>query len=1019
MQFQQSFETARDFFLIVSRLVILYKDLYNFSMVFLRKLLSASDLLHKQFAVDIWCTWLEHRLPFDELQEEEIISALKTSVTACYDIQAWSFGRLEQVFQRSSVSIEEPAILLRKSSWEELLRFLSLEVGKFIVPTASAFTSYRDGFDDADEHDGDSGLLRFQFSSLDTFYQRNTCLDGAARLGIIFQKLLSCLIQFEKAAIQSKRSYEGLPIEGLEDIDIDKKQWLIDLVSNWKYFFCWICQDFDKFLTQSEYFGLYEKSAWWKLVARVYIGCGICSIAIEMLLWGRPCGDSSDQDMKISGHFESHPDNCEISVWSLMEVEFTLHRMIQKVASHLVNERSTTLSKEYVRAILYGLERVLGNHKLKLLFIIKYFLCDTHATRSPQHDIPTRLSFEATLFTLNSCCSGSENENPFGAIHSRDSDLNELWQILEILLCIYTGLRDRVVLQSDPPDIDDVEILSQDIRSGREKSTCGLQFSSYADSIASKFPTSARHLVVPGKYAKIVVVLDTKRGDEMLEHVCGAIGRMLDVIIEGSNVSFVHARIGELLRKVLWSGQIHCLETQDNDNSSNFGRLSRYLLNDVKACVRHDKYPKMSVSCASLSKRLGDLAAEISDVNVVCSDSHALSSVAYDILCDNVVYNARLLRLLLSICLSSQLALRIQAFATMENKIEGFICACGISIKEHTMSPKLQCRPTSSEKRTTEKHIHRKRLKQGSGARSSYERVCSNSESDVYYFSDPNEFDQSNESDLKFNGTRVSVNNVDDCDRIPHIRSHASRSLAVLAVLAAIEQSQTTLLCAINYQSSSNELYSFPHRHEILSYIRIHELVNTVICKHREYFWETRKVMLKVLHIFEMGMRIGKASGVLRKGCGPELGFLHDITSCLYESSVKSALTGRTWVSALKDLSQDSGTKMKVSALLLKMDIFFLQVPNTVRMWLKETSVSDEIKERFKALVAEVKKNIAPSDQNRYRSGKVKARQRLLGVIPMVKKRRKRLRSRHPIIDTFLNEENGDDAFADLEDFIE
>lgn len=81
--------------------------------------------------------------------------------------------------------------------------------------------------------------------------------------------------------------------------------------------------------------------------------------------------------------------------------------------------------------------------------------------------------------------------------------------------------------------------------------------------------------------------------------------------------------------------------------------------------------------------------------------------------------------------------------------------------------------------------------------------------------------------------------------------------------------------------------------------------------------------------------------------------------------------------------------------------------------------MSDEIKERFKALVAEVKKNIAPSDQNRYRSGKVKARQRLLGVIPMVKKRRKRLRSRHPIIDTFLNEENGDDAFADLEDFIE
>jgi len=40
-------------------------------------------------------------------------------------------------------------------------------------------------------------------------------------------------------------------------------------------------------------------------------------------------------------------------------------------------------------------------------------------------------------------------------------------------------------------------------------------------------------------------------------------------------------------------------------------------------------------------------------------------------------------------------------------------------------------------------------------------------------------------------------------------------------------------------------------------------------------------------------------------------------------------------------------------------------------------------------------------------------------VVPIVRKRRKRLRSRHPIIDAFLHEEDGDDAYADLEDFIE
>ncbi|KAG6975640.1 hypothetical protein JG688_00002180 [Phytophthora aleatoria] len=108
-----------------------------------------------------------------------------------------------------------------------------------------------------------------------------------------------------------------------------------------------------------------------------------------------------------------------------------------------------------------------------------------------------------------------------------------------------------------------------------------------------------------------------------------------------------------------------------------------------------------------------------------------------------------------------------------------------------------------------------------------------------------------------------------------------------------------------------------------------------------------------------------------------------------------------------------------VSATLLKMDIFFLQVPSTVQTWLKETTVSDETKERLKALVALVKQRIAPTDQESLRRGKAKARQRLLGVVPIVKKRRKRLRSRHPIIDAFLNEEDGADAFADLEDFIE
>ncbi|KAI9987523.1 hypothetical protein PInf_023564 [Phytophthora infestans] len=442
MQFQRSFHNAREFFLIASHLATTYKDLYNFLMIFLRKLLSTGNRLHQQFAVDMWCAWLDHRLPFNEQQEEEIVSALKNSVTACHAIQAWSFGRLEQVFQCSGVGIEEgPAILLRKSSWEELHRFFSQEVGKFIVPTASAIMEYGDADDESDEEE--AALPRFRFSSLDAFYQRNSSLDGAASTGLVFQKLLSCLIQFEKAAWQSKRSSEGLPIEGLSENDSDIKQWLVDLVSNWKYFFHWICQDSDNLLSQSTQGRACDKSAWWKLVARIYVGCGICNIAIEMLLWMRPEGETDTQDL-----LALRGDDCGSSVWSLMEVEFSLHRMVQKLTSHYANEMEASLSKEYVRAASYGLHRVLQREKLQLLTAIQSILQDASASDSMLQRRLDGVSFDAVLFTLDACCSSLGDDDLFGAFYPREieeDELSEAGRILEILLSVYVSVRDRIV----------------------------------------------------------------------------------------------------------------------------------------------------------------------------------------------------------------------------------------------------------------------------------------------------------------------------------------------------------------------------------------------------------------------------------------------------------------------------------------------------------------------------------------------------------------------------------------------
>ncbi|KAG6592765.1 Armadillo-type fold [Phytophthora cinnamomi] len=103
--------------------------------------------------------------------------------------------------------------------------------------------------------------------------------------------------------------------------------------------------------------------------------------------------------------------------------------------------------------------------------------------------------------------------------------------------------------------------------------------------------------------------------------------------------------------------------------------------------------------------------------------------------------------------------------------------------------------------------------------------------------------------------------------------------------------------------------------------------------------------------MIELGLRIGKASGALRRGDGLECGLQPDTTICIFEASVVSALKSRTWVAGIKDASQDSGTKSKVSATLLKMDIFFLQIPVTAQSWLKESSLSDVSKDHLKALL--------------------------------------------------------------------
>lgn len=867
--------------------------------------------------------------------QEEIVSSLKNCVIASRDIQAWSFGRLEQVFQCSGAMVEGPVILLRRSSWEELQRFFSQEIGKFILPTTTGIVGYENEGDEnsTDEYDGEgSNLLRFHFSSLDAFHQQNASLDGAASTGLLFQKLLSCLIRFEKGVSLSKISSDGFPIESVSVNNSDIKQWLVDLVSNEKYFFHWICQNSDELLNQSALGRECEKTTWWKLVARAYIGCGICNIILDMLMWKWSAGNANERDVVNEDLTVLHTDDCKISVWSLMEVEFSLQRMIQKLATHNAYEKELKLSKEYVRSVSYGLHRVLQPAKLNILTAIKCTLQASGASKAVDYKRPNRMSFDAVLFALDSCCSTLEDEGLFGVFFPSKNGADGLIEasiILEVLLRVYINVRNRIVSGSTFSDADDVRLEG----GKKDEFACRQQFSLYADSISAKFPASARHLVLPGKNAKSVVLLDTKGGEEMLEHVCAAIGRTLETMIESTtDLHSVHNKLGQTLSKVLWTGSREQSEILEVGYRNNFACLSGNFLGDAKECIQLNGLTKLAVSCVSLSKRLLDNAADMVhiDCSMDSSDSYKLSSLAYDILCDNVVYNARLLRPLMNICLPTYLALRIKTFVTLESKIEGIIQKCLIDLAEDvnaSANTNHQRRPALTFlKQKIDTPARRVRLRQSFDVRSSYHlRRDSGSDSNTSSSSESNVSDYPNAViDSHTNGIRRDHNQ----DRIPHLHSHATQSIAIITVLALLEKSQSTLLNAITAKNGGSEPCSFPHYQEILCYNRIHEHVNIFIRDCRDFLWETRNVLLKILHMIELGLRIGKAIGSFqRKGDDPEVGMWHDSTISIYESSVTSALSNRAWVCAIKDASQDSGTKTKVTPILLAFLFIELLVP--------------------------------------------------------------------------------------------
>lgn len=104
--------------------------------------------------------------------------------------------------------------------------------------------------------------------------------------------------------------------------------------------------------------------------------------------------------------------------------------------------------------------------------------------------------------------------------------------------------------------------------------------------------------------------------------------------------------------------------------------------------------------------------------------------------------------------------------------------------------------------------------------------------------------------------------------------------------------------------------------------------------------------------------------------------------------------------------------------------MFLLNVPQLIESFSRDVQapLTESLRGRIQVMLAQITDQMAPSSASgttptKKQRGGVNAH--MLGVVPIVKKRKKRLRSRHPCIDDWLRDEDGSDAYADLEDFIE
>lgn len=771
-------------------------------------------------------------------------------------------------------------MVLRRSSWEDFHQFISQQLGQFIQyntltePSRNANTSRESIGSDFEEEDYDSSneCQRFCFHSLETFYRQNSSFSGAAEIGVIFQKTFLCLVRFEQAARHSFAPSDTQAPD-FNAMGNAMSRWVIDLVSNVEFFFHWVCQQPDGSAFRESAISSLSKVdsvAMWHMLARVTLGCGLSSLALELIL--QNLNTESDEKTR-SG--KKQGENASPSLWTLIEIQFCLHRVLRKLVNAAAID--ATASKASYAASIRGLSSVLEPNIIQLLTIMN----KTLTYQNQQTESKLGVSFDAMLFLLDVCRS---HVSALATRRHQNHSRSELFGMFQVLLQLYRNVLHRALHAGESVEVE----IENDNQSA-------IIFTLYSDAIITRFPKSLRHLASNTKNIKPVVVLDVKAAETTLNRVCAGLTVTVDAMVVLNGVYETEAQ----LRQLLESSEPHIGReglVARQARSNGFLNLAQEILFDVKQAMNTNELTKFKISGTNLSKRLSEHGARIASNSsfAVSNGLSILSSLAYDALCEHAVFQPPFLRGLLSICFSNHLLGDLDFFVWLADKIEATIQASGFQLV-----PIKRVR-TSSEDETDKLRRHhvrqqiirsepsplvrRKRLRQV-----------------IEISSDEEDGDTTAPASERHQASAAAQ---------PYLNSPAAQVTAILSILSSAENAQSTCFKIMTSGSIKRMQESMVPMEKYGRTMRV--LLQAVLSDH-DLSWVTPKLQTKMLTVIEWNLRIGKACDTARKAKTATSSIWNEAIVNLLECTVHVGLNSRSWTQLLRGSNQDTGVRARVS----------------------------------------------------------------------------------------------------------